>query len=186
MLNKSIGMIELRSIAIGIKAADEMLKAAAVEIVMSTPVCPGKYIILVTGNVGPVKNSVDAGVRAASDFLIDSLIINSIHEKIIPVLYGKVDVYEVKALGIIETKSVLSSIKAGDTAIKSSNVDLLQIRIARQIGGKGLVAFSGEYSSVNSALKSCTDELGDKEIMSTAIIPSPHKDLISTIFKNIK
>ena len=182
-MNTSIGMIELRSIAIGIKAVDEMLKTADVELVMSTPVCPGKFIILVNGNVGNVKNSVEAGTRIASDFLIDSLIVNSVHEKIIPALSGKVDVNDVKSLGIIETKSVLTSIKAADIVLKSSNVDLLQIRIARQIGGKGLLSISGEYSSVNSALKTCLSELGENKILSNSIIPSPHKDLVSKIYK---
>lgn len=178
-------MIELRSIAVGIKAVDEMLKAADVELVMSTPLCPGKYVILVAGNVGSVKNSVQAGQIISKDYLIDSLVINNIHEKVIPALYGKIDAKDVKALGIIETKSVASSIKAADIALKSSNVELLQIRIARQIGGKGFMAFSGEYTSVKSAIKSCSDELAPKEILSSSLIPTPHRDLIKHCFKYI-
>lgn len=184
-MSKSIGMIELTSIAAGIKAVDEMLKTADVELLMTTPVCPGKYIILVTGNVGNVKNSIEVGIKSASDFLIGNLIINNVHEKIIPALNGEINVYEVKSLGIIETKSVLASIKAGDTALKSSNVELIQIRIARQIGGKGLVAFTGEYSSVNSAVKTCINELGENEVLSSSIISSPHRELIGKIFKYI-
>lgn len=176
-------MIELRSIAAGIKAADEMLKTADVEILKATPVCPGKYIIIVSGNVGNVKNSMDAGIRYASKFLISDLIINNVHESIIPSLSGKINVCEIKSLGIIETKSVLASIKAGDTSLKSSNVELLQIRIAGQIGGKGLVVFTGEFSSVNSAIKTCINELGENEVLSTSMISSPHRDLIKEIFK---
>jgi len=49
MLINSLGLIELRSISRGIKTTDEMLKSADVEIIMSSSICPGKYVILVSG-----------------------------------------------------------------------------------------------------------------------------------------
>jgi len=72
MLINSLGLIELRSISRGIKTTDEMLKSADVEIVMSSSICPGKYAILVSGNVGSVKNAVATGIRVADTFLLKS------------------------------------------------------------------------------------------------------------------
>ena len=39
MKNNAIGLIEVSSIAAGIQAADAMLKAAAVELVLSRSIC---------------------------------------------------------------------------------------------------------------------------------------------------
>ena len=60
---KAIGLIELNSVAKGIHSADEMIKAASVELIMARPVCPGRYLALIAGDVGSVQNSVDVGPR---------------------------------------------------------------------------------------------------------------------------
>lgn len=181
-MNMSLGLIELRSIAIGIKAADEMLKSADVELVLATPICPGKYVILVTGNVGSVKNAVETGIKESGIFIVDSHIINNVNEKVIPALSGTSSVDKVKSIGVIESLSALASIKAGDIAVKASNVELLEIRIARGLGGKGFVILSGELSSVNSAVKACINQLQEGgQIIGSSIIASPNKELINKL-----
>ena len=42
----SIGLIEMSSIASGMQAADIMLKAAEVELLLSRTICSGKYMTL--------------------------------------------------------------------------------------------------------------------------------------------
>ena len=46
----AIGMVELTSIARGIETSDFMVKAAQVELIRSSTVCPGKYIIIIAGD----------------------------------------------------------------------------------------------------------------------------------------
>ena len=53
----SLGMVEIVSVPAGIEAGDTMLKAASVELVTAQPVCAGKYIVIVTGDVAAVKAS---------------------------------------------------------------------------------------------------------------------------------
>ena len=48
---ETIGFLELNSIAKGVEAADAMLKAAEVRLITARPSCPGKYHVLVTGEV---------------------------------------------------------------------------------------------------------------------------------------
>ena len=43
----AIGMVELNSIARGIETCDYMVKAATVELLRSSTVCPGKYLSLI-------------------------------------------------------------------------------------------------------------------------------------------
>lgn len=179
---QSIGLLELKSIPVGMETADEMLKAASVELLLATPICPGKYIIIVSGNVGAVKSSVKAGIGMADTFLVGHHIINNVHESIPAAISGTAEVTNVSAIGIIETISALTAVTAGDIAAKASNVRLIEIRIARGLGGKGFLIFTGEISAVKSAVNSCLNELKETgEITSHSVISSPHKDLIKSI-----
>ena len=58
---KAIGMLEVNSMARGIYIADAMVKVADVDIVTSSPTCPGKYIVIVHGDVAAVETSVRHG-----------------------------------------------------------------------------------------------------------------------------
>ena len=60
-MGKSIGLLELKSIPVGIETADAVLKAANVELLTATPTCPGKYVIIICGAVGAVKSAMESG-----------------------------------------------------------------------------------------------------------------------------
>ena len=63
-MDEAVGFIEFNSVAAGIFATDAMAKKAEVEIIDSRSVCPGKYIILISGMTGPVDESLQAGIEA--------------------------------------------------------------------------------------------------------------------------
>ena len=181
-MKKAIGLVELKSTPIGIQTADEMVKAANVELVLANPVCPGKYMIVVSGDVGAVKNSVERGKSIADVFLVESHIINNVSPQVLVAIAGATDIKDLKSIGAIETISALTIIKAADIAVKASNVHLIEVRIAKGLGGKGFLIMTGEISSVKSAIKSCENELAKLgEITSTSIIASPHKSLLEKI-----
>jgi len=60
-LDVAIGLLELCSVARGVEAADQVLKEARVEMLFSTPVQPGKYVLLFTGSVQDVHASAARG-----------------------------------------------------------------------------------------------------------------------------
>lgn len=182
-MGKSIGLMELKSIPIGILTADEMLKAAEVELLLATPICPGKYVIVISGNVGSVQSSMKTGIEISESFLIGNYIINNVHDMIPSAISGTVDIDTMGAIGAIETISAMTSIVAGDIAVKASKIKLIEIRIARGLGGKGFLTFTGDVASVQSAMKACENQLLETgEIISSCVIPSPNKTLISKIF----
>ena len=49
IMSKAIGMVEYRTVSTGVQAADIMLKTSSVDILESSVVCPGKYIVIITG-----------------------------------------------------------------------------------------------------------------------------------------
>ncbi len=182
-MGNSIGLLELKSIPIGLETADEMLKAADVKLLLASPICPGKYIIIVSGNVGAVKSSVEAGIKTAGFFLIGHHIINNVHDSIPSAICGTTSVdVSPGAIGCIETISAMTIVMAGDIAAKASNVKLIEIRIARGLGGKGFLILSGEISAVKSAVNACLNQLKETgDITSSAVITSPAKELLETL-----
>src|SRR5438270_11403037 len=96
MTPNSIGLIELTSIAAGYQVTDAMLKAAAVDLVLSRRACSGKYMVMVKGEVGAVQEAVSARIKAGSFSTIDSFVIPNLHESVFTAIAGitKVDTLE--------------------------------------------------------------------------------------------
>ena len=77
---------------------------------------------------------------------------------------------------------IRKTMATADVVAKAAKVQLLEIRIARGLGGKGFLVFTGEVSSVRSAVKACANALGETgEITSHCVIASPHKDLVKQV-----
>lgn len=62
---EAIGMIETKGLVASIEAADAMIKAANVRLRLKQHVGGGLVTVIVSGDVGAVKASVDAGAAAA-------------------------------------------------------------------------------------------------------------------------
>ena len=71
-MSKAIGMIEFKTTATGVTAADAMVKTSDVEIVEAQTVCPGKYIAIITGDLSAVKAAVDTAVTTYEDMSLFS------------------------------------------------------------------------------------------------------------------
>ena len=178
----SIGLLELKSIPVGIQTADEVVKAANVSLLTASPTCPGKYIVIISGQVGAVKSAMAVGQRTAGTYLVGHHIINNVHESLPAAILGVTEVEKVAALGVIETISALAAVNAADFAAKAAKIQMIEIRIARGLGGKGFLVFTGEVSSVRSAVKACANAMGETgEITSHCVIPAPHKDLVKQV-----
>ena len=65
MTKEALGMVETRGLIGAIEAADAMVKAANVTLVGKEKVGSGLVTVMVRGDVGAVKASVDAGASAA-------------------------------------------------------------------------------------------------------------------------
>lgn len=64
-MSEALGMIETKSFAALVEAADAMVKAARVELVSYEKTGGGFTTVVVRGDVAAVKAATDAGVRAA-------------------------------------------------------------------------------------------------------------------------
>jgi microcompartment protein CcmL/EutN len=150
---KAIGMLELTSIARGIYATDLMLKTAYVEVVSATPVCPGKYIAIIQGDVAAVESSISLGIEAAGEYLVDSFILPNVHEAIFPAITATTMPDGTGALGIMEAFSLASMIIAADAALKAADIQALELRLGSGLGGKAYFTFTGDVAAVEAGIE---------------------------------
>ena len=178
----AIGMNEIMSIPTGMEACDAMLKAAEVELISAGCVCAGKYYIVVSGEVAAVKSSIEAGKAVAESRLIDSMVIPNVDPQVAPAIAACTMVDRLNALGIMETYSLCAAVHAADAAVKAAEVDLLEVRLGRGLGGKSFILLTGEVAAVQSAVKAAEALEETQGLMAkSSVIPSPHPDMLRAI-----
>lgn len=179
----TIGFIELSSIASGVQIADAMLKAAKVELILSHASCPGKYYILVSGQVSDVRDAVRQGEDMGGGFVVSSLVLPKIDPQVIAAVNMSAMPEKITAIGVIEFFSVAASLTAADTAVKAAPVELIDIRLGTGIGGKSFVILTGETAAVSSAVEAAALSQKDSGMLvNKTVVPNPRKELIESLF----
>ena len=177
-MQPAIGLIETNSIAIGIQVGDAMVKRAPVRLLEARSVCPGKFIVLVGGDTGPVGEAMEAGIEAGADAIVDKLFLPNVHVSVFPAIASAVEMQEVEALGIIETISVASCIVAADTAAKAAAVTLTELRLANGLGGKSFVLMVGDVPNVQAAVEAGVNVIKDEGVLiRSVVIPHLHEEM---------
>ena len=175
---KAIGVIELKSIPKGVEATDAALKSAGVEMVAAHPACPGKYEIILTGSISNVTASVEHVKGKFENYIIDSSVMGRIDEQVITALFGTQKSEKKGSLGLIETFSAATTIKAADIAVKTARVDIFDLRVSRGMGGKGVVMLTGEIGDVTAAVEAGSAYAKTSgQLSSYSIIAAPHQEL---------
>ncbi len=178
MIEKSIGLIELSSIAAGFQVADTMLKAGNVRLLLSRSICSGKYMVLIGGETAAVASAVAAGSEAANGCLIDHFVISNVHPDVFVALGRTQTPQPDGALGILESFNVTTLIQAADAAAKAAAVTLLEVRLAMALGGKAFVTMTGDVASVQASVAAGRQVIAEAGVLVNAVVISrPHPDV---------
>ena len=178
----AVGLIELNSIASGYEVTDAMVKAADVELLVARTICAGKYMVIIGGDVAAVRASVDSGVSVWEAAVIDTMVIPNVHPAVFPAIAGSAQVENRGALGVIEAFSVASLIEGADAAVKTANVELIEIRLAMALGGKAFVTLTGDVAAVRAAVDAGAAGVGAKGLLvNRVVIPAPSPQLFKEI-----
>ncbi|MBQ9444173.1 MAG: BMC domain-containing protein [Lachnospiraceae bacterium] len=176
---KAIGMVECTTVSAGFKAADDMAKAANVELLQAEATCPGKFVILIAGELSAVRASVDRAEIAYADRVIDTFVLGNPHESIFPAIYGTAEPDSIEALGVLETYDVAAMIVAADVAAKTALVELLELRLAKGMCGKSYMTITGSVSAVQAAIDAAKISAGDKGMfLDESVIARPSDQLM--------
>ena len=178
----AIALLEFDSIAIGVRAGDAMVKRAPVEVTYAGTVHPGKYLVLVAGDVASVEEAYTAGREAGAAALVDEVFLPGIHRDVVSVLRGTRGKVLGEALGVVETRTVAATIGAADRGIKGADVGLLEIRLADRIGGKAYCLFSGSVADVEAAVELAVAGFSDPGLLvAEVVIPQFHAEMLENI-----
>ena len=182
-MREALALIELGSIARGHRVADAMLKRAPVTLLRADWVSPGKYLVLIEGEVAAVEEAFRAGVDAGGDHIVDRLLLPQPHAALWPALAGEAQAAgaAVESLGIVETTTVAATLLGADAAAKAAAVRLIEMQLARGIGGKAFFTVTGSLADVEGAIEAVIAVVDAPSIHATEIIAAPHADLAANL-----
>ncbi len=178
MIEPALVLLDFSSIAAGIHAADAMIKRADLEVIRAGTVQPGRYLILAGGTVAEVEEALAAGREAGTGALLDEVFLPNVHPAVVEGIGGKRIPEQHSSLGIIETASAAAAIRAADAGVKGALVELVEIRLADGLGGKGIVLFSGLVADVEAAVElgvGVLDRPG--QLVYQVVIPQLHQGM---------
>lgn len=183
-MDKAIYVAEFYRISHGVGVLDRMLKRARVSLLYADPVCIGKYLTVLGGDVEAVREASQEveGSEAVQSFLDGAYLLTSAHPDILR-YFDKEKQAEapgplppVEALGLFETTNAASGFISMDAALKAGQVALRRIWLGHFLGGKLCYVLEGTVSDVEAALAAAENAvtLPDRgKVAGSQLIPYP-------------
>ena len=168
--------MELATIARGIVVLDQMAKRAETTIVARRTLSPGRYLIILSGEVAEIEEAMDAACAAAEEDLVDQVIIRDPHDDLRRGLAVQLETELGESLAIVEASAVSSTLLAVDRSLKDAGVQLMELRLGAGLSGKGVFTLTGPLHLVEAARDVVTSLIPDK-LIRLELIAQPHPDL---------
>lgn len=181
-MHPALAVLEFSSIAAGIAAGDAMVKRGPVAEIVGGTVHPGKFLVMVVGDVGAVEEAVAAGVDRSGAALIDRVLLQDVHRSVAAAVRGNRLPPQGEAVGVIETTTVAATIAAADAAVKGATVVLTELHLADGLGGKAYALFSGAVSDVEAAVAIGVGRVSPERLAGAVVIPRMHAEMAENLF----
>ena len=176
-IDPALALLEFDSIAVGIEAGDAMAKRAPLALLRAGTVHPGRYLVLIGGEVADVEEAIDAGREAGGGCILDTVFLPHVHPDVVSAIGGRRIDGTGEALGVVETPTVASIIEAADAGLKGANVRLLELRLADGLGGKGYLLFDGPVADVDAAVAIGCERIAGRSGVLRRVIPQLHPEM---------
>ena len=180
ILQPALALLEFQSIAAGITAGDAMVKRAPLDLIKAGTVQPGKYLVLIGGQVADVEEAIDAARLTAPETLIDIVFLPDVHPDVVAAVAGARCTDDGEALGIIETTTVAAIIRAADAGVKGARVTLRELRMADGLGGKGYLLFGGSIADVEAGVTIGSNLVGG-QLIRDSVISQLHPEMLDNL-----
>lgn len=178
----AIALVEYGSIAAGMFAADKMVKRAPVDLLHAGSVQPGKYLVLVGGGTAEVEESYRAGLQAASNDIIDDVLLPDVHKQVLRALDGQRSFNGIESLVVLETSTIAAILRATDAAVKGAQVEIAEMRIGNGLHGRGLAILAGELTDVEAAAEIAQQVLAGRNVtLCHSIVSNVHEQFASHV-----
>jgi microcompartment protein CcmL/EutN len=176
-VDPAFGLLEFDSVAAGIRAGDAMVKRGPVAELIAGTVHPGKYLVLVAGDVADVEEALSAGRDAGGASIVDEVFLRDIHPDVFEAVRGERVPGAGEAIGVIETTTVAATVEAADAAVKGAAVYLMELNLADGLGGKGYALFCGTVSDVEAAVAIGVSRIPTGSLVGSVVIPQVHTEM---------
>lgn len=185
----ALALLEFDSVAAGIVAADAMVKTSPIGTIYGGTVQPGKYLVLVSGDTASVEEAIAAGVDRGGDALVDSMFLPDVHPAVTASIVSGAEGADFtgEALGIVETSTVAAVLASSDAGVKAAAVDLIAVRMADGLGGKGYALYSGPVAEVEAALETASAVAGEGgALLRSEIVAQLHADIARNLAEQLR
>lgn len=179
-MHPALALLEYESVAAGILAGDAMVKRGPVDEILAGTVHPGRYLVMVSGEVGAVEEAVAGGLDVAAP--VDMVLLPDVHPEVVAAIRGGRRPTPGEALGVIETRTVAATIEAADAAVKGATVAILEVHLADGLGGKAYVLFGGDVSDVQTAVATGVERIDLALLVGRVVIPRLHAEMGGNLF----
>lgn len=187
---EALGLIETLGMVPALYAADTMLKAAHVELISYENIGSTLVTLMIKGDVGAVKASVEAGAAAAAK--IGKLTAHNVMPRPIRPIGDIVSVHDIdvdqdevtevaasgaRALGLVETFGIVYALEAADAMLKTADVKL--VGYENVASGYISILVQGDVGACKASVEAgvAAVEAMGTEVYSSIVIPTPHRDL---------
>jgi microcompartment protein CcmL/EutN len=177
-------MLECDTTATGLAAADMVLKTADCPLFKGTTVCPGKYLLVFGGQIAAVREAYSQVEKTFAGHLYDGFVLGNAAPGLLQALAnGSVpEKSPGHALGILETFSASAAVYGADAALKAANIQVMEIRLAQGMAGKGMVYLCGPVAAVQAALAAASEVVKQNGgICTSGCLAAPHPSLWQTL-----
>jgi microcompartment protein CcmL/EutN len=169
----AIALLEYSSVAVGVLAVDQMLKASPIAVVQCGTVHPGRYLALVGGTVASTEEAFGEGCRIGADggALLDAVCLSDPHPLLAAAVAGARTEPRSEASGVLEVSSCPGLLRVLDAILKAVPVELVEVRLADDLGGCAMAVVDGALPDVQEALELASLKAGTAEILATSLMP---------------
>ena len=176
----AIAVIEFASIAEGIFCTDALLKKAPISMLKSGTVSRGQYLIIIGGSTAAVGESLNEALTLGQASLLDRVFLPDVHAQLHDAILGQRAPLKQDAVAILETSTVAVNVRAAELALKGTDVNLIEMRLAEyEMSGKAVSIFNGALHHVEAAMDLAGEFLrGREEFIQCRIISQPDTALI--------
>lgn len=162
-MRQALALLEFTGAAAGILAVDRLLKMSPVAMLRCGTVHPGRYLALVGGSVAAVAeaHAVARAVGCECGALLDDICLPDPHPQLAAaVREGARRDCAGEAVCVVELGTSPGLLRAVDAVLKAVPVELVEARLADDLGGRALAVFCGRLPDAQEALDIARERRG--------------------------
>jgi microcompartment protein CcmL/EutN len=177
----ALALIELGDVPAGLVALDALAKEAQVTVIAAGTVQCGHWLMAFAGDVYAVELSFARALHVATAAVLDAVLLPHAEPRLVPALRTGTARFPAPgdALGVVQTSSSPTLLRAVDAALKGAEVELVELRLAEGLAGRGLATLWGDQHDVQAALDLATLAFarGRAEGCSTALVANADPEI---------